>query len=315
MPPDGEEQRRALIERHGPWTGHDVQLAEGVWTRGSAPGDAPRLRRVLQLARDLSARPLSELRVLDLGCLEGTYAVEFPLHGAEVVGIEGREANIAKARLAKETLGLQRLELVRGDVRELDPARHGSFDVVLCLGLLYHLDAADVFAFLERLRAVCRGLLVVDTHVGLSARRAHAHRGRTYHGHAFVEHSRRASGDEREASLWASLDNPESFWPTRASLLNALRHSGFTSVLQCEVPAVPGLPRDRLTLVACAGEQVELRAVPSANAAPAPDVPEAPRVPSPIQNQSRVFNAVKCRILDLRALRARRRRSPGREGR
>jgi 2-polyprenyl-3-methyl-5-hydroxy-6-metoxy-1,4-benzoquinol methylase len=44
-------------------------------------------------------------------------------------------------RLAKEALELENLEVRLEDVRALDPQRHGAFDVVLCLGLLYHLDA------------------------------------------------------------------------------------------------------------------------------------------------------------------------------
>ncbi|MBA2630664.1 MAG: methyltransferase domain-containing protein [Thermoleophilaceae bacterium] len=299
-----DARKRALVERYGAWTAHDVQLAEGVWTRDHPPGDAPRLRRVLQLASDLAAKPVEQLRVLDLGCLEGQYAIEFALHGAEVVGIEGREANLAKAWLAKEVLGLERLELIQDDVRRLDPEVHGSFDVVLCLGLLYHLDATDVFGFLARLRSVCHGLAVVDTHVCLAGRRTYEHHGQSYRGLTFVEHSRRASGSEREASRWASLDNSESFWPTRASLLNGLQHAGFTSVLQCEVPVVPGVPRDRVTMVATAGEPVELRAVPSANAVGAAAVPEAPRIPPFIQNQSRVFNLLKRAVLDVRARRS-----------
>jgi SAM-dependent methyltransferase len=303
MPSSVEDQKRAVIERYGGWTGHDVQLAEGVWTRDSVPQDAPRLRRVLQLAADLADKPLAELRVLDLGCLEGQYAIEFALHGAEVVGIEGREANLAKARLAKQVLGLERLELIQADVRSLDRASHGSFDVVLCLGLLYHLDAADVFPFLAQLRSVCRGLAVIDTHVSVSGRSTHEHGGHGYRGHVFVEHSRRASARQREASRWASLDNSESFWPTQASLCNGLQRAGFSSVLRCEVPAVPGVPADRVTLVALAGDPVELRAVPSANAARVPVVAEPPRVPRFIQNQSRAFNLLKRAVLGVRARR------------
>ena len=105
-------RRDEVAERHGPWTSHDIQLAEGISTR---PGgaDLDRLRRCLQIASDVLRRPLGELRVLDLGALEGQYAVEFAAHGAEAVAVEGREANIEKARVAKEALGLDRLELLR----------------------------------------------------------------------------------------------------------------------------------------------------------------------------------------------------------
>jgi 2-polyprenyl-3-methyl-5-hydroxy-6-metoxy-1,4-benzoquinol methylase len=69
--------------------------------------------------RGLLGKPISQARVLDLACLEGHYAIEFALHGAEVTAIEIREANIAKARYAKEQMGLGRLRLVQDDVRNV----------------------------------------------------------------------------------------------------------------------------------------------------------------------------------------------------
>jgi 2-polyprenyl-3-methyl-5-hydroxy-6-metoxy-1,4-benzoquinol methylase len=118
---DAETARRRrdeLAARHGAWTAHDIRLAEGVSTR---PGgsDVARIRRCLQLAGDLTRRPIDDLRVLDLGALEGQYGVEFALHGATVVAIEGREADIEKARLARDLLGLDRLELRHEDARGL----------------------------------------------------------------------------------------------------------------------------------------------------------------------------------------------------
>ena len=73
-----------------------------------------------------------------------------------MVAIEGREANAAKARVAAEVLGLERLEIRVEDVRELSAERHGTFDVVLCLGLLYHLDADDLFPFIDTARRCLR---------------------------------------------------------------------------------------------------------------------------------------------------------------
>jgi Methyltransferase domain len=273
------------VERHGPWTSHDVQLADGVSTR---PGgaDFDRLRRCLQIAVDVTATPLEELRVLDLGALEGQYAIEFAAHGATAVAIEGREANIEKARLAKEVLGLERLELRQEDVRSLSRERHGSFDVVLCLGLLYHLDADDILPFLGRLADVCTGVLILDTHVALRGSSTHVHDGWEYRGLRFVEHDPRASGAQRARSLWASLDNAESFWPTRASLLTGLMRVGFTSVMTADVP-VAGSPRDRLTLVALKGSPVELRSVPRGAAARTHAPEQGP--PRFVRNQSRVF--------------------------
>ena len=281
-----QKRLEEVVARHGEWTAHNIDLGDGISTAAFGP-DLYRLRCVLQLADDLTDRPLPELRVLDLGALEGQFALEFALQGAEVVAIEGREANAAKARVAAEVLGLKRLEIRVEDVRKLSAERHGTFDVVLCLGLLYHLNAHDLFPFIDRLAEVCGSLLILDTHVGLSPREVHRHDGHEYYGVTFIEHSPRASAGRRERSLWASLDNDTSFWPTRPSLLNALQRGGFTSVLECSIPAL-ALPRDRLIFAALRGSPTEVRAISMGADAPPAEVPErfGPRW---IWNQSRPF--------------------------
>jgi SAM-dependent methyltransferase len=304
---DPEAVRARLSEvaaRHGEWTAHDVYLGDGVSTFPSLGPDLSRLRRVVQLAADLTGRPLSELRVLDLGALEGQFAIEFALQGANAVAIEGRETNAAKARVAAELLGLERLEIRVEDVRELSAERHGTFDVVLCLGLLYHLDADDLFPFIGRLAEVCGSLLILDTHVGLSPRKVYRHDGHEYRGISFAEHSSHASAAQRERLLWASLDNEKSFWPTRPSLLNALQRAGFTSVLECGVPAM-ARPRDRVCFAALRGSRVELRSVSTVGDAPAVEVPErfGPRW---IRGQSRPYLFGKKIALRLLAVRDRR---------
>ena len=45
---------------------------------------------------------MQDLRVLDLACLEAQFGIEFALHGSNVVGVEGREVNLAKAQFAKD---------------------------------------------------------------------------------------------------------------------------------------------------------------------------------------------------------------------
>src|SRR3954469_14175805 len=114
---------------------------------------------------------------------------------------------------------------------------------------------------------MCRSLALVDTHVSLtdaelalhagaqfwvplkellSDLRAHEHGGVTYWGRDFTEHDPAATEEQRLAAAWSSLDNMTSFWPTRPSLFNALWSAGFSSVLECAMPALPGSPPDRL---------------------------------------------------------------------
>lgn len=270
-----EERKREVIEKFGPWSAHNIHLGGGIYTISEGlAGDEIKLRRIIQCVADISGRPLNSLRILDLACLEGLYAVELARQGAAAVGIEGRETNIEKAHFAKEVLALENLEFVQDDVRNLCRAKYGCFDVVLCLGILYHLDVPDVFAFLEHVAEVCRGFVLIDTHVSTVREKSCRYRGAPYWGRTYGEHDAASTPEERARQLWASLDNPQSFWFTRASLFNLLAHVGFTSVFECHMPPEPDKPADRLTLLAVKGQRPDLLCAPLVNNQPIQDLPE-----------------------------------------
>ena len=105
------DAKNDVIQKHGEWTAHNICLQDDVYT--IAPrivGDEVKLRRIVQCVFDLAGGSVEGLRILDLACLEGLYAIEFARHKAKCVGIEGREANLAKARFTKDVLRL--IELV-----------------------------------------------------------------------------------------------------------------------------------------------------------------------------------------------------------
>lgn len=264
-------ERDDIVARYGPWTAHNVRLADGLYTMSPEPtGDEVKLRRVVQLVSDLCDGRFDGLRVLDLACLEGMYALELASRGAEVVAIEGREANIEKARFAARALGLD-VDFQLGDVRDLSVERHGRFDIVLCLGILYHLDAEDVVSLVERIRLATRNAAIFDTNVALARSETRELGGLVLHGKSVFEHDPDDAEEDRLARLWSSLDNPSAFVPTLPSLLRLLDRTGFPTVLQAYLPAEPDKPSDRVTLVALARTPVALRLTP---APPAGEVPE-----------------------------------------
>ena len=96
-----------VIKKYGPWTAHNIRLQDDIYTIAPAiVGDEVRLRRITQCVFDLMGGTVENARILDLACLEGLFAIEFARHKANCVGIEGREANIEKARFVKEVLHL-----------------------------------------------------------------------------------------------------------------------------------------------------------------------------------------------------------------
>jgi SAM-dependent methyltransferase len=258
---DVARRKREVEDRYGAWTAHNIRLLDDLYTMapGVIGGSEVRLQQIMQIVGDVSPAPFDQLRVLDLGALEGSFSVEFALRGASVVAIEGRQANLEKIRFAKEVLGLDRLELRLEDVRGLD-RRHGEFDVVLCLGLLYHLDVPDVFVLLERIRDVCRNMTVIETRVARHPTVRREYRGRQYWGVVGMEPSGEGPPLSREV-LWSSLGNPQSFELTRSSLCNALVDIGYSSVVECHMPTwVTVAPR--ATFVAFTRPRQMIRTVP-----------------------------------------------------
>lgn len=125
-----EAQVRAL----GEWF-HNFDF-DGVATAPAHPlGDYP----AVKWRRFAAALPadLSGLTVLDVGCNAGFYAIEMKRRGAaRVLGIDADARYLAQARFAADYFGLD-IELERRSIYDI--AALGRFDLVLCLGVLYHL--------------------------------------------------------------------------------------------------------------------------------------------------------------------------------
>lgn len=123
------------IRELAPWF-HNMTL-DGIET---APdhmlGDFPRTK----LARFARLLPddLSGKSVLDIGCNAGFYSFEMARRGASrVVGIDSDRRYLAQAKLASEVFGVS-IELRELDVYRVAELRE-RFDVVLFMGVLYHL--------------------------------------------------------------------------------------------------------------------------------------------------------------------------------
>jgi 2-polyprenyl-3-methyl-5-hydroxy-6-metoxy-1,4-benzoquinol methylase len=99
----------------------------------------------------------SRVRVADLGCLEGGYAVEFARKRSQVLGVEVRESNMAACRHVQSGLNLPNLQFVQDNAWNV--AKHGPFDAIFCCGLLYHLERPK--EFLQTLSDITTKLLIL----------------------------------------------------------------------------------------------------------------------------------------------------------
>jgi SAM-dependent methyltransferase len=254
-PPQLDEAALALFARKGLEAGSDApQVGEG---------NGVKVRRVMQLTDDLGPAPFDRLRILDLGCGEGVYAIEAALRGAEVLALDARTQRMDEGAACAARHGLGNVTFSRQDVRRVSRGSHGEFDVVWCLGLLYHLDAPDLFSLLEEIYEMCTGLLVVDTLVSVSGDSEVTHRGRRYEGERVREHEDGDSDEVRLGRVLRSVDNTFAFRLTRASLVRSLHDAGFSSVLECHAPPEPLKAADRITLAALRGEPVRIATYPA----------------------------------------------------
>lgn len=241
------------------WIAHQIRFPDSSVTLEHQEGHSQRVLRHIQVVADLLSKPIAEARILDLACLEGGFTFELAMQGAQAVGLEGREENLKKCRNAETRLGLRNSTFLQGDVRELSKAHHGSFDIVLCLGILYHLTAADGVDLLRRMYDVCERAVVIDTHIALFGEQ-HVNIGDArFSGRTYVEFAPGTAAENKRAALASSLDNENSFWMTEESLARCLKAIGFTSVMKVVVPPIPLNVNDRVTLVAIKGAPVELQ--------------------------------------------------------
>jgi len=107
-----------------------------------------------------SLNSLSGLRMLDIGCGAGLLCEPFARLGAQVVGIDPSETNIAVARLHAARSNLS-IDYRCASVEDMDPRER--FDVVLAMEVIEHVT--DIGAFLDRCAALMKpsGLMAVST--------------------------------------------------------------------------------------------------------------------------------------------------------
>lgn len=235
-------QRRRLQERVDavPFWWHSIDLGHGVVTPGH--------KSAADLQRELDAMALPDLRgrsVLDIGGWDGFFAFEAERRGAARVAVvdhymwsmdsPGQQAYWRRCRqegiaprpyhetefwhpdtlpgkrgfdLARAALG-SHVEPIVADFMTCDLAALGAWDVVLYLGVLYHME--EPLTALRRLSAVTSELAVVETEAIVVPELEHDALWRFFPG--------------------AELNGDVSNWwaPNACGLLGALTAAGFSA--------------------------------------------------------------------------------------
>ncbi len=183
---------------------HQIQLPDGSVTGGSDRS----AEKLLQLhLPDLTGKT-----VLDVGALDGYFSFAAERAGAaRVVALDtyawkqpGGKDGFEYARRALDS-NVEDLEV---EVLDISPETVGEFDVVLFLGVLYHMR--HPLLSLEKVASVTNELLVVETLVDMNLYPSPAA--------AFYP--------------WKMLSNETNWWgPNRAAVVGMLRSVGFERVV------------------------------------------------------------------------------------
>ncbi len=144
-------------------------MLSGAYTRSYDDGalDAiheTRLRMLEAVVSDAYPDGMAGLSAVDLACHQGYFAMELAKLGCgEVLALDARPEHVADATLMRDALALPQVRPALCDVHQASAARFGQHDLVLCFGLLYHLE--NPVGALRVARDLCRGVCLVETQV------------------------------------------------------------------------------------------------------------------------------------------------------
>jgi tRNA (mo5U34)-methyltransferase len=152
-------KRRAeeAIAKQDKWH-HRIEVAPGVWTPGLQ--DTQTVLSQIGMPEDLSG-----MRVLDIGARDGFFTFEAERRGArEVVALDNEAPTNTGFAVAAELLG-SKATYITENVYSLNPEQYGQFDLVLFLGVIYHLR--HPLLALDRIHDVSapEALLLLETHM------------------------------------------------------------------------------------------------------------------------------------------------------
>ena len=149
--------------------------------------------------------------VLELGSLEGAHSFSLARRVEHVTALEGRRANIEKARLVQRLVGIDNVTFVEADVERFELGGLGRFDALFCVGLLYHL--AEPWALVDRF-ATASDRVFLQTHYAANAEESRE----GLPGRSYPEYGKRDP---------LSGLSPSSFWLTLPALTGRLEQNGY----------------------------------------------------------------------------------------
>jgi tRNA (mo5U34)-methyltransferase len=152
-----EEIRKHISElgQEEPWF-HCIDLGSGIKTRD----ELPHLHRLWNHMERFLPADLSGKSVLDIGCNAGYFSIAAKRKNAEtVLGVDMSPVFLRQAQFARDVLGLD-IEYRRMSVYDI-PDLNRTFDIVFCLGVIYH--CTDPFTAAKNVADIAKDLAFVES--------------------------------------------------------------------------------------------------------------------------------------------------------
>jgi tRNA (mo5U34)-methyltransferase len=216
---------RSTIESLGPWY-QNIEVAPGLWTNPNLPNH-PRDRwaAIEPFVGDLTGKT-----VLDIGCNAGFFSMRFKQRGAKrVVAIDIDPVVLKQARFLSQHFGL---DIEFHERSAYDIVDWGPFDIVICVGVLYHLR--HPLLCLDNIASICRERLFAQMVIrGSVDEFAPADNYPLTENEIFNDRA-----FPRMFFIEKSVNDDTTNWwfVTRSGLTAMLRSAGFTDITATAVP-------------------------------------------------------------------------------
>ena len=126
---------------------HQFEIINGLFTPGSYSPDG--LLKRLNLPTDLSGK-----RMLDIGARDGFFTLQAVKRGASVIAVDYMPADQMGFNLTMQANGVREVEFIQTNVYELPQLDLGTFDIILFLGVIYHVP--DPYLSLEIVQSLTK---------------------------------------------------------------------------------------------------------------------------------------------------------------
>jgi tRNA (mo5U34)-methyltransferase len=148
-----DEATAAEIVASHPWWYHRFEIFPGIVTPGVYDPSGTLSR--LHLPHDLTGA-----RILEIGAADGYFTKTLSARGADVTAVDYAAKDFHGFAIMERLSG-RKFEFINANVYWLDELGLKPFDIVLCLGVLYHLP--DMLRALFTIRSFVKDLFILET--------------------------------------------------------------------------------------------------------------------------------------------------------